>query len=543
MACENADVPAVLLSQSQAEAAVLCLINEERANVGVAPLTLNLTLRDVAREHGVAASAIKWWDGGGPIVHTNPQTGKNEQDRIREAGYCLSNPDNVPRSENAYTSWYTGGEAYAGGTTPQAAVEWWMNSDGHRQTLLDPQYRETGVGVIRGTAESSAPPGADGAIFVQDFGGCDKVVVGVPTELWGWGANGNGQVGDGSGAWEHPAPVHPADFEGFVAISAGHHSIGVKADGTVWTWGPRENKGPYPGGSDVPVQVPGISQATAVAAGYEHNLAILSDGTVWAWGDNRWGQLGDNSGQDQELPVQVQGLSGMVAVAAGQGHSLALRHDGTIWGWGGNYQGQLGIGSYDTQRLPVRIPHVFNGPISAIAAGTDHTVVIEKYSGQMWLWGANFDGCLGTGSLSVLGSKVPLRPDPIGDFTGSGIVSVAAGFGNSYAADQQGRVWAWGNNWFDQLGPGHGHILSDPSAYQVGHLDDVIRLDAGSHYCLALKRDMTLWGWGSNAVGQLGLAVQTGPSQPPQRVARLDTVEVFAAGNSHALAIAAGNEG
>jgi len=541
MACPNADVPAVLLSQSDAEASVLCLINEERANAGVGPLTLNLTLRDVAREHATAASAIKWWDPGGPIVHTNPQTHKNEQDRIREAGYCPIDPQDVPRNENAYASWYTGDQSYATGTTPRAAVEWWMNSPAHRDTLLDPQYRETGVGVIRGTAVSSAPAGADGAIFVQDFGGCDKVEPAVDTLLWGWGGNANGQVGDGSGSPEHRAPVHPADFESFVGISAGHHSIGVKADGTVWTWGPRENKGPYPGGSDVPVQVPGISQATAVAAGYEHNLAIASDSTVWAWGDNRWGQIGDGSGQDQEVPVRVPGLTGVVAVAAGQGHSLALKHDGTLWAWGGNYQGQLGIGSYDDQKFPVQVPHVFNGPIAAIAAGEDHTVVVEKGSGQMWLWGTNMSGCLGTGMLSFLGSKVPLKPDPIGDFTGDGIVSVAAGFANSYAADRQGRVWAWGSNWFDQLGPGHTHILEDPSAYQIAHLDDVVRLDAGSFHCLALKRDKTLWGWGSNSVGQLGLDVPTGPSQPPRRVSRLITVTIFSAGHVHSLAIAEGD--
>ena len=108
------------------------------------------------------------------------------------------------------------------------------------------------------------------------------------------------------------------DFQSFIAIAASRHSVGVKADGTVWTWGPRENKGPDSGGSDIPVKVDGIDQVTAVAAGYEHNLAIKSDGTVWAWGDNRYGQLGDGSSSDQETPVQVRGLTGVQAVAAGQ---------------------------------------------------------------------------------------------------------------------------------------------------------------------------------------------------------------------------------
>ena len=210
-----------------------------------------------------------------------------------------------------------------------------MKSPEHRQTLLDPQYRETGVGIIRGTAEASAPANADGAIFVQDFGRRD--IIGPPvvdTELWGFGGNALGQVGDGTGAPEHDRPVHPAIYEDFIAVAASHHSVGLKSDGTVWTWGPRENKGPYSGGSDIPVQVPGLSQVTVIAAGYEHNLAITSDTGVWAWGDNRYGQLGDDFGQDQEIPVRVHGLSGVVAVAAGTGHSVALTHDGRLWVWG-----------------------------------------------------------------------------------------------------------------------------------------------------------------------------------------------------------------
>lgn len=538
MTCENADVPAVLLSQSQAEAAVLCLINERRADKGAPPLTLNLALRTAAREHATAAAAIKWWDGGGSVIHTNPVTGKNEQERITEAGYCPLNPDGVPRNENGYTSWYTGGLAYAGDTSPDAAVEWWMNSPGHRQTLLDPQYRETGVGIIRGTAVASAPPDADGAIFVQTFGGCEKTDILVDTELWGFGGNGSGQVGDGSGAPEHDRPVHPAVFEGFIAVSASRHSVGLKADGTVWTWGPRENKGPFPGGSDVPTQVPGLSQVTAIATGYEHNLAITSDTRVWAWGDNRYGQLGDNSGQDQEVPVPVRGLSGVVAVAAGRGYSIALTHDGRLWAWGGNYHGQLGIGSYDNQRLAIPVPHVFNAPIASIACGDDHTLAVERGTGQLWLWGSNTSGCLGTGTLAMMNSKVPVQPQPIGDFSGDGIVSAGGGFGNSYAVDSDGRVFAWGHNWFDQLGPGHGHILEDPSAYRIPRIDDAVSLSAGSFHCLVLRRDKTLWGWGSNSVGQLGRGVQTGPPQPPGRVVQLKNVTAYSGGYVHSLAIA-----
>ena len=199
---------------------------------------------------------------------------------------------------------------------------------------------------------------------------------------------------------------HPAEFKSFVAVAASYHSVAVKNDGTVWTWGPRENKGSTPGGSVMPVKVSGFDQATAVAAGYEHNLVIKSDTSVWAWGDNRYGQLGDRSGTDQESPVRVRNLDGVTTVAAGRGHSLALKADGSVWGWGGNYHGQLG-----------------------------------------------------TGDRNALDAILPSKPIAVDGFTGTGIISAAAGFDTTYAVDGSQRVWVRGNNSFGQLGPGTDDVI------------------------------------------------------------------------------------
>jgi alpha-tubulin suppressor-like RCC1 family protein/uncharacterized protein YkwD len=553
MTCENEDIPAVLLSQSDAEAAVLCLINEERAALGVPPLTLNLILQKVARDQALAASAIKWWPSSGDsghIPHVNPITHKDEQVRIKEAGYCPSNP-NVIRNENAYSSSFTGDPStYATGTTPKAAVDWWINSPDHFATLKDPRYRETGVGVIHGTASQDLPAGSDGAIFVQCFGGCEKVTPAVNTQLWAWGADGLGELGDASAAWNQNAPVHPTDFESFIAVAASYHSVGVKADGTVWTWGPRENKGPTSGGSDVPVKVVGLDKVTAVAAGYEHNLAIRNDGTVWAWGDNRYGQLGDGSGSDQVRPVQVRGLTGVQAVAAGDGHSVALRADGSVWTWGGNGHGQLGIGSFDNQPFPVQVAALTKRSI-AIAAGGDRTMVIEEDTGQIWLWGWNIGYSLGVDMPPIVPSGfppvtrphdvvhvwLPIKPVRSGAFTGANIIAIGAGYDTSYAVDNRGHVWAWGDNRFSQFGVGPDIVKQDLKAHRVHGLSDIMSLSAGSYHCLALGGDGTLWSWGSNGSGQVGQALVIGPDAPPGQVARLDHVSAYSAGHQHSLAI------
>ena len=150
----------------------------------------------------MAAAAIKWWPAtgdSGDIPHINPVTGKNEQVRIKEAGYCPVNPD-APRNENAYAAWFTGDPSTCGdGTSPAAAVKWWINSPGHFRTLSDPTYRETGVGVVRGTASTGLPADADGAIFVQCFGGCEVIDRAVDTQLWAYGSNRLGELGVGSG--------------------------------------------------------------------------------------------------------------------------------------------------------------------------------------------------------------------------------------------------------------------------------------------------------------------------------------------------------
>ncbi len=74
----------------------------------------------------------------------------------------------------------------------------------------------------------------------------------------------------------------------------------------------------------------------SVAAGAYHSLGLKSDGTVWAWGYNYSSQLGNGSTSNRTTPVQVQvsGLSDVIAIAAGDDHSLALKNDGTVWAWG-----------------------------------------------------------------------------------------------------------------------------------------------------------------------------------------------------------------
>jgi alpha-tubulin suppressor-like RCC1 family protein len=173
--------------------------------------------------------------------------------------------------------------------------------------------------------------------------------------VWAWGNNSVGQLGNGSISPSN-VPVQvlnlPADI---VAIAAGFsHSLALDSSGQVWAWGLNSNgqlgNGTTGGSSLFPNLVvtsfggPIFTDVVAIAAGGLHSLALKSDGTVWDWGSNSDGQLGNGSFTDSNVPVQVNSLTNVIDIAGGAFHSLALKNDNTIWAWGDNSFGELGIG-------------------------------------------------------------------------------------------------------------------------------------------------------------------------------------------------------
>ena len=163
-----------------------------------------------------------------------------------------------------------------------------------------------------------------------------------------------------------------------------YHTVAMKSDGSVWTWGVN-GYGQLGDGTTTqrtaPVQVSGLTGVTAIASGREFTMALKSDGTVWTWGRNDDGQLGDGTTSTaspfgKTTPVQVSGLTGVTAIAAGSFHSMAIKSDGTVWAWGFNGFGQMGVGSVTTTRYntPVQVSGLTG--VTAIAGGYYHSVAV-----------------------------------------------------------------------------------------------------------------------------------------------------------------------
>ncbi len=321
----------------------------------------------------------------------------------------------------------------------------------------------------------------------------------APSEVFSWGYNFNGQLGDGT-TTQSDVPVLIEGLNEVTSVSGGEgHGLALLASGTVMAWG-RNQYGELGDGtterSDVPIAVPGLENVTAVSAGADFSLALLRGGTVMAWGAGGHGQLGDGSTENSDVPVPVSGLEGVSAIAARGGRALALLEDGTVVAWGNNANGELGDGSTESSDVPVAVSELSG--VTAIAAGPNQSLALVS-GGAAWAWGDNEQGQLGDGTTEQSDNPVPITS------LGSGITSIAGGTNYSLALAGDGHVWAWGSKFLGKLGDGEAGTGYAPVPAEVGGLTGVTAISGGDNTSLALLQSGHLAGWGGDEHGELGI--------------------------------------
>ena len=355
-----------------------------------------------------------------------------------------------------------------------------------------------------------------------------------------WGYSNNGELGDGSTSGSDvPVPVQGLSGVSAIAGAAdGATAYALRNDGTVWAWGLGNSgqlgNGMFSGGSDVPVEVKGLTGVIAIAGGSATGYALRSNGTVWAWGYGETGALGDGkTGVLTDSPSQVVGIKGAKAIAASYETGYALLGNGTVKAWGDNTAGQLGDGrTGGSSDLPVTVFHLAD--VTAIAGGPGANGYALLSNGTAEAWGDNEDGQLGDGAIGTdqdLDSDVPVRVRGL-----SNVVAIAGGPANGYAVRANGTVWAWGSGGANGLGNG---VVSGnfDTPVQVTGVADATAVVAGNETGYALLGNGTVRAWGLGGYGQLGNGTMVGVSRGAVLVKGLTGVKAIASTSFTAYAI------
>lgn len=337
-----------------------------------------------------------------------------------------------------------------------------------------------------------------------------------------WGANREGQLGDGTTA-ERLTAVFTRELEGARGIALGDAvscaPFDPEGEGapSLSCWGDNQ-RGQLglgtesPPSSNIPATLPwfddmAFEAAPTVSGLSGHFCAALSDGTAACWGANDAGQVGDGTpGQDAPEPVVVAGLEGVVAVCAGLDHSCALLDDAggsIVMCWGGNEHGQLGDGTTEPRTAPVAVA----GRYRSIACGGSFTCAITD-DGEVACWGSDDDGQLGAGGPGDSAVPVPVALP-------AAAAQLSCGLAHACVRLSDGGVHCWGRNWDGQLGDGTYEERSSPVPITGLAAVDVI---AAGHTHTCAAADGLAWCWGANDAGQLGDGTHRPGTPTPQTV-------------------------
>ncbi len=402
--------------------------------------------------------------------------------------------------------------------------------------------------------------------------------------LWCWGYNYDGQLGVGEFYNSYYTPQQIGQDTDWVDVTTGYyHTCGVKADGTLWCWG-NNNNGQLGLGDNSnyssPQQVGSDSDWKSVSAGYYHTCALKTDGTLYCWGANNSGQLGAGNYLEYNAPHQVGANADWIELTTGGYFTCGLRQNGTLWCWGHNYYGQLGTGDYASKNSPnqvgtstkwsfvkagsrhvcgindtklycwgendyrqlgfesttyrVNSPHIISDDpgITYMSGGEDHTCMIKN--GWLYCWGNFFrDGQLGIGENGYIF-------EPTMTYSGKTVKMIKGGtFGNNTCLiNSEDKLLCTGDNSYGTIGVGNTDIYFYNTFQQVsdtgtGKWQD---FSIGNNFVCGIQDDHTLWCWGRNAYGRLGIG-NTGNSYFPKQVGSDSNWSDISSGYYHACGV------
>ena len=443
--------------------------------------------------------------------------------------------------------------------------------------------------------------------FAQVSAGTDHTAaIDIDGNLWTWGRNNFGQIGDGGETEIVMFPKPIMSETKFAQVSAGgSFTMALDREGNLWGWGKNvhgeigNGTTTYNARGEEPQQVKPGTKFARVAAGNAHTMAVDNDGSIWAWGMNYTGELGDGTKTDRNVPVKINakidpasavfdksqekdtsiavksnvyilkniknenytlkantdfsidangnvtlkkeylktleardymvifefsGGDGAILdltvknaplpaddgtypqISAGVGHSMAFDGEGRLWSWGYNEYGQLGDGTNTHRSKPTQIAS--KTKFAQVSAGGWHTVAIAE-DGNLWTWGSNVDGQLGDGTTR---DRSEPKQITISGKPGTKFTQISTGYAHTVALAEDGSIWAWGWNSRGQIGDGTTTRRNEPTEIKAG--TKFARVLAGGLNTMAIAEDGSFWIWGCNEHGQLGDGTNEDKSAP-----------------------------
>ena len=312
-------------------------------------------------------------------------------------------------------------------------------------------------------------------------------------------------------------------------ITNGSHTISLREDGKVFTWGDN-TYGQLGNGtvttSDEPVEVtfPEGTIITQIAAGENHNVALDSNGNVWTWGRNNNYQIG-NTRENQYTPYKVSNLPKVIKIAAGNNNTMVITENNELYAWGLNAYGDLGLGIYTNKVLPKKVKGVHD--IIDISGGKSHYIVLNR-AGEVFATGSNLYGQLGIGNNEI-GKINEFQKVEIKDKIGT----IDAGDISNIATTVDGYVYTWGGNTYSTLGTEDKENKNVPT--KLKDVKNIRQASTGKTHTILRDGNNNVYVTGTNSNGQLGLGTTENKTTFEQntlinnviRVSSGDTYTVF----------------
>ncbi len=325
--------------------------------------------------------------------------------------------------------------------------------------------------------------------------------------LWSWGLNNNGQLGNG-GEVDVNNPVQIKPGTKFTQVSAGNlFCLALDEDGNIWSFGTNGVGQLGVDGitkSNEPVKIASETTFKSISAGSSHGLAIDINNNLWSWGLNSNGQLGNGTNDNSNTPVQIMSDINFTEITAGYNSSAAISTTGALYTWGENSEGQLGDGTNEASSTPKNIETSKTYTKVQMSKGGNYTLAIDT-EGKLYAWGNNQYGQLGNETFENSNTPIAIMED-------KQIKEITLGYNHTLAIDTEGKLYAWGANGEGKLGTGNEILTNTP--VQISEDKTFKKVSAGWNHTVAIEENGSLYVWGGNESGELGIEDIEGSKTP-----------------------------